>query len=151
MRAVLQRVTSASVTVGGKTVSEIGKGLLVLVGITEGDNKDDVDYITRKIVGTKMWDSEDKKWSRSIKDNHYEVLIVSQFTLYSVCKGNKLDFHRAMSSNKARLFFDDFVRHVQSVYMADKVKVGAFGEMMDVRLNNDGPVTVVIDSKTRNF
>jgi D-tyrosyl-tRNA(Tyr) deacylase len=87
----------------------------------------------------------------NVKDLDYEVLLVSQFTLFSKFKGNKLDFHRAMSPDSSRPFFDEFVKSVQSAYKADKVKSGAFGEMMLVDLQNDGPVTIIADSKDREW
>ena len=98
-----------------------------------------------------MWDDENSKpWNASVKDKDYEILLVSQFTLYHKFKGNKLDFHCAMKSEESKPFFSDFVKRVQCDFKEEKVKEGAFGEYMQVALENDGPVTIIVDSRNRN-
>lgn len=135
-------------------VSQIGKGVMVLVGIGREDKPEDAQYMARKIVNLRLWDSKDgkKKWNVSVKSGGYEVLLVSQFTLFTVLKGNKPDFHNAMGGDEARTFFDAFVEEVRKELgpgSDHRVKTGAFGEMMDVALVNDGPVTINIDSQRR--
>ncbi|KAL0476814.1 dtd [Acrasis kona] len=126
---------------------------MVLIGITDGDTKEDMEYICRKILTTRMWDNVDgsKRWCRSLKEMDYEVLLVSQFTLYSKFKGTKLDFHNAMTPEKAKEFFNNFADYMRSEYKQDKVFLGAFGEYMNVNLTNDGPVTIIADSKLRDL
>jgi D-tyrosyl-tRNA(Tyr) deacylase len=151
MRAVLQRVNSASVTVANQLVSQINKGLMVLIGIERNDTKEDMDYIVKKIVNTRFWDDENNKpWNASVKDKNFEILLVSQFTLCHLYKGNKLDFHLAMKTEEARTFFSQIVKEVGVHHNPDLVKEGAFGEYMNVALENDGPVTIVIESKKEN-
>jgi D-tyrosyl-tRNA(Tyr) deacylase len=151
MRAIVQRVNSSSVSVCDKLVSQIGKGLMVLIGITRDDKKEDYEYISKKVLTTRFWDNEEtgKPWSQNVQQSNYEILFVSQFTLCHKFKGTKLDFHNAMSTNDANNFFNEFVSHTQSKYEKDKIKIGAFGEYMDVKLSNDGPVTIIIDSRNR--
>ncbi|KAL9655195.1 hypothetical protein ABK040_008970 [Willaertia magna] len=150
MRAVIQRVNHASVTVANEVISKIGKGLMVLIGIERNDTKEDMEYISRKVLNTKIFDEETKYWNVSVKDKNYEILFVSQFTLYHKFKGNKLDFHCAMKTEEARAFFDEFVNFTKNEYAADKIQTGEFGAMMKVDLENDGPVTIIVDSKNRN-
>lgn len=139
-------------------VSEINKGIAVLVGISRDDTREDSLYMARKLVNLRLWDSDQKRWSVSVKSGGFDVLLVSQFTLYSVMKGNKLDFHNAMAADEAREYFDTFCDDVRKELrdsgsdngsLEERVKTGAFGEMMHVNLTNDGPVTVTIDSRNR--
>ena len=95
MRLIIQRVNHASVTVNEKVISKIGKGLCCLIGIVEEDTKEDAEYISRKILNLRLWDDENgKRWNKSVMDMKYDILLVSQFTLYAVLKGNKPDFHK---------------------------------------------------------
>lgn len=148
MRAVVQRVLSASVEVEGRIVSAIGPGLLVLVGVHEADTDSDADYICRKVLNMRLFsnDKTGKAWDQSVMQRNFEVLLVSQFTLYGILKGNKPDFHVAMSPAKAKPFYASLVEKFQRSYSADSVKDGVFGAMMKVSLVNDGPVTMQIDS-----
>ncbi|KNE59225.1 D-tyrosyl-tRNA(Tyr) deacylase [Allomyces macrogynus ATCC 38327] len=151
MRAVLQRVTQASVAVDGAVISSVGKGLCVLVGITRDDTPDDMEYIIRKILNTRLWEDKDgEAWKTSVKVASLEILCVSQFTLYgTVTKGNKPDFHQAMNAAGSRDFYHTFLDKLKEAYNADKIKDGQFQAMMQVNLTNDGPVTLVIDSRIR--
>lgn len=146
MRAVLQRVKSASVTVDGKLISHIGPGLVCLIGLGDGDSENDVEYITRKILNARLWASDRKAWDKSVVQQQYEVLCVSQFTLHGRLNGNKPDFSRAMGPNEARTMYTAFLDKMRSVYAEDKVKDGIFGAMMQVELVNDGPVTFILES-----
>ncbi|KAJ2850757.1 D-tyrosyl-tRNA(Tyr) deacylase [Coemansia brasiliensis] len=149
MRAVLQRVRQASVTVGDRVVGSIGAGICVLVGISADDTQEDLDYMARKVLGMRVFeDSTNTLWKRSVQDAQLEVLCVSQFTLYGkTTKGSKPDFHQAMKSQQSREFFDTFVRRLRELYREDKVQTGEFGAMMQVELVNDGPVTLQLDSR----
>ncbi|KAK2972880.1 hypothetical protein RJ640_029997 [Escallonia rubra] len=135
MKAVVQRVASASVEVEGRTVSAIGPGLLVLVGLHDSDADSDADYmyVMRPLFCHVM-------------QRNYEVLLVSQFTLYGILKGNKPDFHVAMPPDRARPFYASLVEKFEKSYRPDAVKDGVFGAMMKVNLVNDGPVTMQLDS-----
>ncbi|KAI9638365.1 D-Tyr tRNAtyr deacylase-like domain-containing protein [Dioszegia hungarica] len=149
MRAVLQRVTRASVTVDGEVISEIGRGLLVLIGIDKNDQKSDSDILTKKILGAKLFEDPGDawgSWKRSVKDIDGEVLCVSQFTLMAVFKGSKPDFHDAMPSTVSRDFYYNFLEDMRKTHKPDKIKDGKFGGMMDVSLLNDGPLTIILDS-----
>ncbi|XP_068664304.1 uncharacterized protein [Aristolochia californica] len=148
MRAVVQRVLSASVEVDGRVVSEIGPGILVLVGIHESDVESDADYLCRKVLNMRLFpnDRSGKAWDQSVIQRSFEVLMVSQFTLYGILKGNKPDFHVAMSPEKAKTFYSSLVDKFRQSYSTEAVKDGVFGAMMKVHLVNDGPVTVQLDS-----
>ncbi|GMH33116.1 hypothetical protein BSKO_00950 [Bryopsis sp. KO-2023] len=152
MRCVLQRVSSASVEVDGKVVSSIGAGLVCLIGVCAKDEAKDAEYISRKILNSRLWPNPEKNkgWDLNVQQMEHELLMVSQFTLYGRLNGNKLDFSRAMKPNEAREFYEAFVERVRLGYSKDKVKDGIFGAMMNVGLVNDGPVTLVLDSKQEN-
>ena len=148
MKAVLQRVVSGSVTVGGEVVSSIGRGIVALIGIHRDDTRADLEYIVRKLVSLRMWEDEGgRRWAKSAKDLDYEILCVSQFTLYHVMKGNKPDFHLAMAGEKSKLFYEDFLSEMKKAHSSEeKIKDGVFGAMMEVNIVNDGPVTLELDS-----
>ncbi|KAJ1935702.1 D-tyrosyl-tRNA(Tyr) deacylase [Linderina macrospora] len=149
MRAVLQKVLRASVTVDDRIVGEIGRGIMVLVGISQHDTKEDMEYMAKKILNMRVFDdAEGAMWKRSVQDEGLGILLVSQFTLYGkTTKGNKPDFHEAMKSAESKQFFDDFVKRVGQMYDPSKVFTGEFGAMMQVSLVNDGPVTLELDSR----
>ncbi|CAH9060264.1 unnamed protein product [Cuscuta europaea] len=148
MRATVQRVASASVEVDGQLVSTIGPGLLVLIGIHESDVDTDADYICRKVLNMRLFPNKEtgKTWDQSVVQKNYEILLVSQFTLYGIFKGNKPDFHVAMPPDKAKPFYAAVVEKFRVAYKPDAVKDGIFGAMMKVNLVNDGPVTMQIES-----
>ncbi|EGG25403.1 D-tyrosyl-tRNA deacylase [Cavenderia fasciculata] len=149
MRAVIQRVKQASVTVDGQVVSSIGPGLM---WITKEDTKVDCEYLLKKIFGLKLWPNpeSDKSWDKSVKDLQYEVLFVSQFTLYATTsKGLKPDFHLAAGSEYSKAFYEEFLVDAKKIYNPERIKDGQFGAMMDVGLVNDGPVTISLDSKNK--
>ncbi|GAB4831344.1 hypothetical protein Ancab_005355 [Ancistrocladus abbreviatus] len=148
MRAVVQRVASASVEVEGRIISEIGPGLLVLIGIRDSDTDSDADYICRKVLNMRLFPNETtgKGWDQSVMQKNYGVLLVSQFTLYGILKGNKPDFHVAMPPEKAKPFYESLVDKFRRGYNPDQIKDGIFGAMMKVNLVNDGPVTMQLDS-----
>ncbi|XP_024024763.1 D-aminoacyl-tRNA deacylase [Morus notabilis] len=150
MRAVVQRVASASVEVEGRTVSEIGPGLLVLVGIHDSDSDSDAEFICRKVLNMRLFPNEatGRGWDQNVMQRNYEVLLVSQFTLYGFLKGNKPDFHVAMPPQKAEPFYASLVDRFKNSYNPDKIKDGVFGAMMKVNLVNDGPVTMQLDSQS---
>ena len=147
MKAVLQRVVSGSVSVGGEVVSSIGRGMVALIGIHRDDTKADMEYIVRKLVSLRMWeDDTGRRWAKSATDLDYEILCVSQFTLYHVMKGNKPDFHLAMAGENSKLFYEEFLTEMKKAYKEERIKDGVFGAMMEVNIVNDGPVTLELDS-----
>ncbi|KJH51494.1 D-tyrosyl-tRNA(Tyr) deacylase [Dictyocaulus viviparus] len=158
MRAVVQRVVRASVNVAEEVVGSIGRGICVLVGISRDDNDDDIEYIVRKILNVRLFEADNKRWEKSVKDEQLEVLCVSQFTLHAYLKsnqyyhfyGNKLDFHNSMSPQDASVFYGRFMDKLRDSYLSEKVKDGRFASMMNVEIVNDGPVTIILDSKIRN-
>jgi D-tyrosyl-tRNA(Tyr) deacylase len=140
------------VEVDGKVVSAIGPGLLCLIGLGQGDTAEDQDYLIRKVLNGRLWPNEEKgnkPWDLSVSQKGYELLLVSQFTLFCKFKGNKPDFHLAMPPAEARETYQAFVEKVKATYQPDKVKDGVFGAMMQVSLVNDGPVTVTLDTKDK--
>lgn len=150
MKLVVQRVLSASVTVDGAVVSSIGRGLLVLCGLSNSEEADSAEWCSRRLLGVKLWPNvEGKPWKSSVVDIDGEILLVSQFTLFHRLKGNSPDWSMAMPPDAARGAYADFVASVQRQYAEAKVKNGVFGAMMNVELVNDGPVTIVLDSKDR--
>ncbi|XP_044975607.1 D-aminoacyl-tRNA deacylase isoform X1 [Hordeum vulgare subsp. vulgare] len=150
MRAVVQRVLSASVEVEGKVVSAIGPGLLVLVGVHEADTSSDADYICRKVLNMRLFTNEKtgKAWDQSVMQRNFEILLgnTMQLAISTSDSGNKPDFHVAMPPAKAKPFYASLVEKFQKSYKADSVKDGIFGAMMKVSLVNDGPVTMQVDS-----
>ncbi|XP_063774230.1 D-aminoacyl-tRNA deacylase 1 isoform X5 [Pseudophryne corroboree] len=146
MRAVIQRVTKAGVTVGEEQISSIGRGICVLLGISVEDTQKDIDYMIRKILNLRIFeDDSGKHWSKSVMDKQYEVLCVSQFTLQCVLKGNKPDYHLAMPSEQAEPFYNDFLQQMRKAYKPELVKDGKFGAYMQVTIQNDGPVTIELE------
>ena len=149
MRAVIQRVKSASVTVGNEVVGKIDAGLLVLLGVQEDDCADDIAWLAQKIAGLRIFADESGGWNRSVADIGGGVLVVSQFTLFaSTKKGTKPSWHRAASAETATEVCDLFIKAL-SKHLPGRVESGEFGAMMDVALVNDGPVTLIIDTKAR--
>ena len=146
MRAVVQRVTRASVTVEGEAIGEIGNGLVVLVGIARDDTKVEAAYLVDKIANLRIFDDEDGKMNLSVKDVNGGLLIVSQFTLYGdVRRGLRPSWIDAAPPEVAEPLYDFFVRQAGST--VDEVATGKFQSMMHVELINDGPVTILLDSK----
>ena len=146
MRIVLQRVKRASVTVGDETVSEIGAGLLLLVGVAQGDGEAEADWLAEKVAGLRIMSDEDGKMNLSVKEVGGEILAVSQFTLLAdTRKGRRPSFIGAAPPEKATRLFDYFCDRLRAAGV-DPVETGRFGAMMDVSLINDGPVTIVLES-----
>ena len=146
MRAVVQRVSGSSVTVGGELVGEIGRGLLILLGVTHGDDRLDADFLVDKIVGLRIFDDADGKMNLSLADISGEMLVVSQFTLYADTKrGRRPSFMEAAAGEEALRWYQYFIAKARESVAT--VAHGMFGEMMDVELVNDGPVTIILDSK----
>ncbi|RDB22310.1 D-tyrosyl-tRNA(Tyr) deacylase [Hypsizygus marmoreus] len=151
MRAVVQRVTSASVSVDNQVISQISKGLMVLVGVGTDDTIADALSLSKKILTLRVFsDPNDpgKMWRTSVKDIDGEILCVSQFTLMAnTTKGNKPDFHRAMSTELSRELYATFLNNLSQAYKPEKIRDGRFGAMMNVSLTNEGPVTFTLDSR----
>lgn len=151
MRVVLQRVSKASVSIEDKIVAEIGKGLLILVGIEDDDTQEDIDWLSAKITQLRIFDDENGVMNLSVKDIDGEILIVSQFTLHaSTKKGNRPSYIRASKPDFAIPMYEKFIEAIENA-LGRKVGTGRFGAMMDVALINDGPVTIIIDSKQKDF
>ncbi|WP_077614620.1 D-aminoacyl-tRNA deacylase [Caenibacillus caldisaponilyticus] len=146
MRVVVQRVKSASVTVDGAVVGEIGQGLLLLVGIKNDDDERAVDYVADKIYGLRIFEDESGKMNHSVADVGGAILSVSQFTLYGdVSKGRRPNFMEAARPEKAEPLYERFNERLREKGL--HVETGVFGAMMDVALVNDGPVTIIVESK----
>ena len=143
MKALIQRVSEASVDVDGRRVAEIGPGLLVLLGITHSDGMDDAAWLARKIPALRIFEDEAGLMNRSVLDIGGAVLVVSQFTLYAdTRKGNRPSFVAAARPEQAEPLYEALVRHLRDTLGASRVSTGVFGAEMKVRLLNDGPVTV---------
>lgn len=148
MRIVLQRVAHASVTVDEKVIGKIQRGFLLLVGVTHDDAMEDMEYLVRKIVQMRIFEDEEGKLNRSIQDIGGEILSVSQFTLYAETKkGNRPSFSKAAPGDVAIEMFEQFNGLLRETGVP--VETGQFGADMKVELLNDGPVTILLDSKTR--
>ena len=148
MRVVLQRVAHASVTVEEKVIGKIQRGFLLLVGVTHDDAMEDMDYLVRKIVQMRIFEDEEGKLNRSIQDIGGEILSVSQFTLYAdTKKGNRPSFSKAAPGDVALEMFEQFNSLLRDTGIP--VETGQFGADMKVELLNDGPVTILLDSKNR--
>ena len=149
MRVVLQRVSHASVSIAGKKKSEIQQGLLLLLGIEQTDTQEDIDWLCRKIANLRIFSDAAGLMNLSVKDVGGQCLVVSQFTLHaSTKKGNRPSFIRAARPDFAIPMYEQFVEHLE-LATEQKVMTGEFGANMQVELNNDGPVTIFIDSKNK--
>ena len=149
MRTVIQRVANASVTVESKVVAEIQKGLLVFVGIEEADSQEDLDWLVTKITQLRIFNDENEVMNLSVQDIDGDVLVVSQFTLHAATKkGNRPSYIKAAKPDIAIPMYERFVKALESK-LGKKVPTGIFGADMKVLLLNDGPVTILIDSKNR--
>ena len=149
MRVVIQRVANASVTVESKVVAEIQKGLLVFVGIEEADTQEDLDWLVTKIAQLRIFNDENEVMNLSVQDIDGDVLVVSQFTLHAATKkGNRPSYIKAAKPDIAIPMYERFVKALESK-LGKKVPTGIFGADMKVLLLNDGPVTILIDSKNR--
>ena len=149
MRAVIQRVTRASVTIDGNLKSEIGTGFLVLLGIEDADTDEDLVWLSGKIARLRVFSDENDLMNLSLDDIHGDVLLVSQFTLFaSTKKGNRPSYIRAARPEKAIPMYEAFIKQLQSEIQG-KVVTGEFGADMKVDLLNDGPVTIIIDTKNK--
>ncbi|MGD9105953.1 MAG: D-aminoacyl-tRNA deacylase [Desulfobacterales bacterium] len=146
MRAVVQRVKSSSVTVDGSVVAKIDDGLLVLLGVAKPDNSDDADYLAEKIVNLRIFEDENGKLNRSLLSTGGQMLVVSQFTLLGNCnKGRRPSFVHAAGQDQALKLYERFIDQVREKGVS--VKTGRFRAMMEVALINDGPVTLIVESK----
>lgn len=146
MRAVVQRVTSAHVAIGGRSVSRIGRGLLVFLGVERGDSSEDVTYVAGKVRDLRIFSDEQGKMNHSAADIGAEILAVSQFTLSADCRrGRRPSFDAAAPPEIARTMYDAFVAALGALGLS--VKTGEFQAMMQVELVNDGPVTILLDSR----
>jgi D-aminoacyl-tRNA deacylase len=151
MRVVIQRVSEARVTIDGKIVAEIRKGLFVLLGITDADTQEDIDYLVRKTTNLRIFNDENQVMNLSIKDVNADAIVVSQFTLYAnTKKGNRPSYINASKPNIAIPLYEKFVADLE-LEIQKEIQTGRFGADMKVCLLNDGPVTIIIDSKNRDF
>jgi len=151
MRVVIQKVTHASVDIEKQTVASINKGLLVLVGIEDNNTDEDIAWLSAKIVNLHVFEDENDVMNLSVKDVDGEVLIVSQFTLHAATKkGNRPSYIRAARPEVAIPIYEAFVRQVEAL-LGKQVPTGQFGAMMQINLCNDGPVTILIDTKNKDF
>jgi len=149
MKAVIQRVSSASVTIDSKIVAEIQKGLLVLVGIEDADTKEDTNWLCQKIANLRIFGDENDVMNLSVRDIDGEIIVVSQFTLQaSTKKGNRPSYIKASKPDVAIPLYENFVQQLEKE-LEKKVQTGVFGADMQVSLLNDGPVTIIIDSKNK--
>ena len=146
MRAVVQRVTRGSVTVGGGLAGEIGRGLVVLLGVGQGDGPEDAAYLAEKIAGLRVFEDEKGKMNLSLLETGGSVLAVSQFTLYGDCrKGRRPSFSEAAPPQEAERLYEYFIEELEKRGL--RVARGSFGEHMTVEIINDGPVTLLLDSR----
>ena len=148
MKVLLQRVTGASVSVAGEEVGRIGQGLVVFVGVANGDTEKDVQYLVQKVVGLRIFADEESKFNLSALDIKGELLVVSQFTLLAdTRKGRRPSFTEAAPPAQAEALFEQFVEQARATGL--KVETGRFQQYMQVEIHNDGPVTVMLDSREK--
>ncbi len=149
MRVVVQRVSEGGVYISSKNYkAEIKKGYVILLGIKVGDEEKDVKYLAEKCVNLRVFEDENEKMNLSIKDVDGEILLISQFTLYgNASKGNRPSFTDSAKPEEAIPLYEKFISYLKELLDETKIKTGMFGEMMEVKIINDGPVTIIIDSK----
>lgn len=147
MIAVIQRVTKASVTIDGKIHSEIGKGLLILLGVKSGDNEEQVKYLSKKTIDLRIFSDEQDKMNLSVKDIDGEVMVISQFTLCADNgkSGNRPSFVQAEKPERASELYEKMISEMKTLYNESKIKSGIFAADMKVELLNDGPVTIILE------
>ena len=149
MRAVIQRVTEASVKIEGEIKSSIKKGLLILLGIENDDSIEDIEWLCQKIPNLRIFDDENGVMNISVKDIHGEIMLISQFTLHaSTKKGNRPSYIKAAKPEVAIPIYEKFISQIETV-LGKKISTGEFGADMKVSLINDGPVTIIMDSKNK--
>ncbi len=149
MKAVIQRVSQASVIINNVKVADIGLGLLILVGIEDADTKEDIDWLTAKISQLRIFNDENEVMNKSVQDVNGDIIVVSQFTLHaSTKKGNRPSYLKASKPNVAIPLYEAFVASIEKA-IEKKVQTGQFGADMKVNLINDGPVTIIIDTKNK--
>ncbi len=149
MIAVIQRVTKANVTIEGKVTGTISDGLMVLLGIEDADNQDDIGWLSRKIINLRIFDDENGVMNKSLLDTGGDILLVSQFTLHaSTKKGNRPSYIRAAKPDVATPLYEKFIQQLEAD-LGKTVQTGEFGAMMQISLVNDGPVTIIIDTKDK--
>lgn len=145
MRAVIQRVTEASVTVDGRIVGEIGHGMTILLGVTHDDEEKQAQWLADKIAGLRIFDDDEGKMNRSLLDIGGNALVVSQFTLYGDCrKGKRPSFTDAAQPERAEQLYEQFMSYLRQAGVS-RVESGIFGARMQVEIHNDGPVTLILD------
>ena len=151
MRALIQRVKSGSVKVDDKIISKINQGIVLFIGIEENDNNTDVDWICKKVSQLRIFDDENKVMNKSLIDIDGDILVISQFTLHALTKkGNRPSYIRAAKSEFAKKTYNDFLTDISKII--NKIpRAGVFGADMLVNIDNDGPVTIFMDSKNKSF
>jgi D-aminoacyl-tRNA deacylase len=152
MRAVVQRVTHASCTVDGVCTGNIGNGLLVLLGVEEDDSQDDLEWLGQKLVNLRIFSDENGQMNRSVKDIHGQILLISQFTLFAQTKkGNRPSFIRAARPDQAQPLYQQMGAYLKGL-LGKETQMGVFGADMKIDLRNDGPVTIIMNTKDKeNF
>ncbi|GGG95929.1 D-aminoacyl-tRNA deacylase [Polaribacter pacificus] len=149
MKAVIQRVGNASVSVAGKKIAEIGQGLLILLGVSENDTQDDILWLSKKIANTRIFNDANGQMNKSLLDMDGDAIVVSQFTLQaSVKKGNRPSYLKAAKPAVAKPLYIDFIKQLETD-LSKKVQAGEFGADMKVSLLNDGPVTLLFDTENK--
>ena len=149
MKAVIQRVSQSSVTINNEIVAQIQQGLLVLVGIEDADNQEDINWLTSKIANLRIFEDENDVMNLSLKDINGEMIVVSQFTLHALTKkGNRPSYIKASKPEIAIPLYESFIQQME-IELGKKVQTGQFGADMKVGLVNDGPVTIIIDTKNK--
>ncbi len=149
MKVVIQRVSKASVTIEGVKVASINEGLLILLGIVDDDTNEDINWLSNKIVNLRIFEDEQGVMNTSIKDVNGDIIVVSQFTLYaSTKKGNRPSYIKAAKPDSAIPLYNSFIKQIETD-LGKQVQTGQFGADMKVELLNDGPVTIIIDSKNK--
>ena len=149
MKAVIQRVSEASVTIEGVKVADIKKGLLILIGIEDADIEEDINWLTSKIANLRIFGDENEVMNLSLKDTNGDVIVVSQFTLHALTKkGNRPSYSKASKPEIAIPLYENFIAQME-FELSKKIQTGQFGADMKVALINDGPVTIIIDTKNK--
>lgn len=150
MRLLIQRVSSASVTVEDRCVGQIQKGLLVFLGIHRDDTNAPISWLVNKLINLRIFEDEAGKMNLSVQDIQGEILLVSQFTLYADCSsGRRPDFFHAAGGESAKILYDEFCESLKKAF--PRTEFGVFGAEMQVKINNDGPVTVLVERNSDNF
>ncbi|RDD36282.1 D-tyrosyl-tRNA(Tyr) deacylase 1 [Trichoplax sp. H2] len=150
MRVLIQRVKCANITVDGKLINSIGRGLCLVISISKYDTDKDIDYMSRKVLKLRLFKNEQQRCTKNVMEEDLEILCISQITLYGELKTNSLDFRKSMPADSSKVLYQNFISQLRSSYKPDAIKDGLFGTYMEYNVQNDGYVICQLESPSKS-